>query len=91
MEQSDTPVHEGPTHHGLAEVWILLYAYPAFDFCSGPWLYEYWLGFLFERDYYQLTSLYGIADHLLERLLLLRLLLDGQLRSLHLRMVRGRA
>ncbi len=26
MEQSDTPVHEGPTHHGLAEVWT--YSFP---------------------------------------------------------------
>lgn len=26
MEQSDTPVHEGPTHHGLAEIWT--YSFP---------------------------------------------------------------
>lgn len=26
MEQSDTPVHEGPTHHGLAEIWT--YRFP---------------------------------------------------------------
>ncbi len=26
MEQSDTPVHEGPTHHGLAEIWT--YTFP---------------------------------------------------------------
>ncbi len=26
MEQSDTPEHEGPTHHGLAEIWT--YSFP---------------------------------------------------------------
>ncbi|HXU31968.1 MAG TPA: hypothetical protein VN851_15460 [Thermoanaerobaculia bacterium] len=37
----------------------LLYAYPVFDFCSGSWLYEEWLGLFFERDYYQFTPCSG--------------------------------